>query len=474
MAGFFQQFLGDAVKGFLTNDYLRDYTHASKTFVSNGYGYAPKYKFLFHVYFETNESTITSLQEPNMPTDRNYGLAVKSVQLPKYSFDLHMMNQYNRKRIVQTKIKYDPVQIQFHDDNSNLINKLWYAYYTYYYKDALQSDPISGAAGLTTKTNGDRRKTSDINDRSLYNPSISQDADWGYIGEPSGDNATKDPFFRSINIYGFNQHNFILYRLINPMISSFSHDQYQYSEAGGIMENTMTLEYETVKYYTGAVDGKNPSQVVPKFGEESHYDKRLSPLAAPGSNSSIMGQGGLVASAGGILEDLENGNILGAIRGTAGVAKSFPNAQTLINSVKGEALSAGTGWLQGTANRNNLFNFPSQSTTPTSLVNDANAGIVTGATNLLDRGSSFINGSSINGQNNPGSTNYQNQMPGATPSATAATYNTNSSISWFGPISDQTANSTPAQRNQQISQGISPVIRNLTPAQRNQQLRSSN
>jgi hypothetical protein len=381
MAGFFQQFLGDAAKGFFTNDYLRDYTHASKTFVSNAYGYAPKYKFLFHVYFDLNEN-IPSLQEPNMPKDRNYGLAIKSVQLPKYSFDLHTMNQYNRKRIVQTKIKYDPVQINFHDDNSNLINKLWYAYYTYYYKDALQSDPV----GITsTKGNNDRRKTADINDRTLYDPDISQNDDWGYIGESSSEyNTRKDPFFRAINIYGFNQHNFVLYRLINPMIQSFSHDTYAYNEAGGIMENQMTLEYETVKYYAGAVDGKNPSQVVPKFGDEDHYDTRLSPLAAPGSNSSILGQGGLIASAGGVLEDIENGNILGAARGIVNTAKTFKNPQTLINSVKGEVLAAGTGWLAGTPNRNNLFNFPSQSTTPSSVVNDVNSGIVSTANSVSD------------------------------------------------------------------------------------------
>jgi hypothetical protein len=381
MAGFFQQFLGDAAKGFFTNDYLRDYTHASKTFVSNAYGYAPKYKFLFHVYFDLNEN-IPSLKEPNMPNDRNYGLAVKNIQLPKYSFDLHTMNQYNRKRVVQTKIKYDPVQISFHDDNNNLINKLWYAYYTYYYKDALQSDPV----GITsTKNNGDRRKTSDINDRNLYDPDISQNDDWGYIGESTSEyNLRKDPFFRAINIYGFNQHNFVLYRLINPMIQSFTHDTYAYNESSGIMENQMTLEYETVKYYTGAVDGKNPSQVVPKFGDEGHYDTRLSPLAAPGSNSSILGQGGLIASAGGVLEDIENGNILGAARGIVNTAKTFKNPQTLINSVKGEVLAASTGWLAGTPNRNNLFNFPSQSTTPSSVVNDINTGIVNTASSISD------------------------------------------------------------------------------------------
>jgi hypothetical protein len=447
MAGFFQQFGSDVLKGFLTNDYLRDYTHASKTFTSNGYGYSPKYKFLFHVYFDLNEN-IPSLREPTMPNDRNYGLAVKSVQLPKYSFDLHTMNQYNRKRIVQTKIKYDPIQIQFHDDNSNLINKLWYAYYTYYYKDALQSDPVGSSS---TKLNNDRRKTKDMNERTLYDANISQDDDWGYIGESSNEYDTrKDPFFRSINIYGFNQHNFVLYRLINPMIQSFSHDNYQYSEANGIMENTMTLEYETVKYYTGAVDGKNPSQVVPKFGEPSHYDTKLSPLAAPGSNSSIMGQGGLIASAGGIMEDIENGNWLGAARGITNTAKTFKNPQTLINSVKGEAIAAGTNWLAGTPNRNNLFNFPSQSITPSSVVNDVNSGLTAGAERASSGINSYVNNASITGQNNPANSNYVNQMDRASDTTSAATVNTNSKISGYGPLDPGVARMSPAQVNQQL------------------------
>jgi hypothetical protein len=405
MAGFFQPFLNggaggsggltsglasaakglasSAVKGFLTNDYLRDYTHASKTFVSNAYGYAPKYKFLFHVYFETNDATITALQEPTIPKDNNYGLAVKSVQLPRYSFDIHKLNQYNRKRIIQTKIQYDPIQIVFHDDNSNLINKLWYAYYTYYYKDALQSDPVGATS---TKKNNDLRKTKDLNTRTIYDPNISQNDDWGYIGEPdtSSNTYVKDPFFRSINIYGFNQHNFILYRLINPMITNFSHDQYQYSEANGIMQNTMTVEYETVKYYTGAIDGKNPSQMVPKFGEDSHYDTKLSPLAAPGSNSNILGQGGLIDSAGGIMEDIQNGNFLGAARGIASTAKTFKNPQTLINSAKAEVLGASVGWLSGTPNRNNLFNFPSETATSSSVVTDINSGIAKASNSISD------------------------------------------------------------------------------------------
>lgn len=466
MAGFFQQFLGDAAKGFLTNDYLRDYTHASKTFVSNAYGYAPKYKFLFHVYFETNDSDITSLQEPVMPTDRNYGLAVKTVQLPKYSFDLHTMNQYNRKRIIQTKIKYEPIQIQFHDDNSNLINKLWYAYYTYYYKDALQADPVGSTS---TRKNGDKRKTKDINKRTIYDSNISQDDDWGYIGEPdtASQSYSKDPFFRSINIYGFNQHNFVLYRLINPMIQSFSHDTYSYNEGNGVMENSMTLEYETVKYYTGAVDGKNPSQVVPKFGDVGHYDTRLSPLAAPGSNSSIMGQGGLIASAGGIMEDIENGNFLGAARGIVNTAKQFSNPQTLINGIKGEAIAASTNWLTGSPNRNNLFNFPSS---PGGVANDINSTIGKGVSGVSESIGNYVNTSSSTGQNSPASSNYTNQMDRTSDTATTASINKQISIMAAN------VNLSSAQVSQQNQAAIAgnPTIANMTPAQVSQQIKNIN
>ena len=132
MAGFFQNLLTDAAGGFFGNDYLRDYTHASKTFRPNAYQYAPKFKFLFHVYFEINQSAYAV----GLPQGANFGLAVKTIKLPSYTFDTHTMNQYNRNRIVQTKIKYDPIDINFHDDNGNLIRNMWYNYYTYYYKDA--------------------------------------------------------------------------------------------------------------------------------------------------------------------------------------------------------------------------------------------------------------------------------------------------------------------------------------------------
>lgn len=375
MAGFFQNFLSDVGEGFLENPNLRDATHASKTFRTNGYGYAPKFKFSFHVYFDLNYSYIPFTVA--LPEDKNFGLAVKNIQLPKYTFDLQTLNQYNRKRVVQTKIKYDPVNITFHDDNSNLIRKLWYNYYTYYYKDATQQDVTSGAINTRADVTNN---ASDLNHRNYYDPDITGNNDWGFIGETSKPQtptaaalgASKAPFFRAINIYGFNQHNFVLYRLINPIIESFSHDTYDYSANNGVMEHQMTLQYETVKYYEGALDGKKPSEKVKEFGTEAHYDRVLSPIARPGSQSSILGPGGLVDAGGGILDDLQSGNIIGAIQ-KAGVAKNtFKNPQNILNLAKGEVIGGLAESLKGTPNRNTQFNFPSAADSLNSAKNAVN------------------------------------------------------------------------------------------------------
>ena len=330
----------DFLTGFFGGQGLKDYAHASKTFRTNGYELAPRNKFLFHVYFNLNTAEIPTLANIFPASARSeLGLLVKTIQLPTYSLDTETLNQYNRKRIIQKKINYLPVSMTFHDDGGDLSRLLWYNYYSYYYKDPNQqygSAPnMNGSMGQVANEPGFSYGNRDIYDA---NRSVN---DWGFIGEaydqgaagasggPGGDQTTgKPPFFRDITVYGLDQHKWASYVLINPLIKEWKHDQYNYSEGGGTMENSMTVEYETVKYYSGAIGGSRPDTNVKGFADPAHYDNIRSSLARPGSTRSVLGQGGLLDAGIGIVRDLQSGDVTGVIG-------AIQKAGTTYNTFKG-------------------------------------------------------------------------------------------------------------------------------------------
>jgi hypothetical protein len=134
------------------------------------------------------------------------------------------------------------------------------------------------------------------------------------------------------------------------------------------MENTMTLDYETVKYFQGAIDGKQPSNIVAGFGLESNYDRVPSPITRPGSQSSILGQGGLVDGFNGVINDLsgENTNVLGAIQKAGATYNTLKNIN-LKQAIKSEVTAGITNAIMNPLNntgRNVLFNLPIFGSTP--------------------------------------------------------------------------------------------------------------
>ena len=340
--GLFDQFL----QGFIGVDGLKDYSHAAKTFRTNGYEFAPRNKFLFHVFFTINTQQIPSLRSALFAGNQDQatiGLMVKSAQLPTYSMTVETLNQYNRKRLAQTKIEYNPVQIEFHDDGGDLIRNMWYNYYSYYYKDPSQAydspnnqngqiNPIQSPAGFS------------YNSRDIYENSRTVN-DWGYIGETydsgntsllTGTPSGKPPFFRDIRIYGLYQKKWAEYILINPMITDWNHDTYDYSQGSGTMTNRMTIKYETVKYYSGAVGGVRPDTNVVGFADPAYYDTVPSALNRPGSTQSVLGQGGLLDAGIGIIEDLQSGGVAGLIGAAQKATASYytfkdKNIRSIVN-----------------------------------------------------------------------------------------------------------------------------------------------
>ena len=348
----------DFLTGFFGGQGLKDYAHASKTFRTNGYELAPRKKFLFHVYFNLNTAEIPTLRNIFSASEQaELGLLVKTIQLPNYTLDTEVLNQYNRKRIIQKKINYLPVSMSFHDDAGDLSRNLWYNYYSYYYKDAnqqyLSPSNQNGSIGQVANQPGFTYNSRDIyaNNRPVN--------DWGYIGEgysqgyaggPStgsgGDQTSgKPPFFSDITIYGMDQHKWVSYVLINPLVKEWKHDQYNYSEGGGVMENSMTVEYETVKYYSGAIGGSRPDTNIKGFADPAHYDNIRSSLARPGSTRSVLGQGGLLDAGIGIVRDLQSGNLTGVIgavqkAGTAYNTFKGANIRSVVNEEANTAVKS--------------------------------------------------------------------------------------------------------------------------------------
>jgi hypothetical protein len=331
----------DFLKGFTGDEGLKDYSHAAKTFLTNGYEFAPRSKYLFHVFFTINTAYVPLLADAfNNQDIATIGLMVKNVQLPNYQMSVETMNQYNRKRLVQTKIDYQPVQFEFHDDGGDLIRNMWYSYYSYYYKDPSQKydnlSPNNGNLGPLVAT----PTAFNYNARDIYDNSRTVN-DWGYIGESYNDGkdfrsvgrSGKLPFFRDIRIYGLNQHKWASYVLINPMITEWQHDTYDYAQGNGVMSHRMTLRYETVKYGTGAIGAVRPDNNVVGFADPAYYDNVPSGITPPGANATVFGQGGLLDVGVGIAEDLASG-------GVAGIIGAAQKASAAYNTYKGKDLAS--------------------------------------------------------------------------------------------------------------------------------------
>jgi hypothetical protein len=225
---------------------MRDFQHGARLFVDNDMQLAPKSKFTFHVVFSINQSIATNFLS-KYRTEVN--MLVKKVDLPKFKVQTEVLNQYNRKKVVQIKHDYSPVSITFHDDNEGVIRKMWENYYKYYYADY----------------------TASLDDKN-YNRSAMKNV--SYISSNYGfDNGSKSPFFTKITIYHMSKGKWNSYTLINPVISEWNHDTLDYSQGNSPAEHNMTLLYEAVSYGNGVVSDTSP----PGFGKE-HYDVQHSPI----------------------------------------------------------------------------------------------------------------------------------------------------------------------------------------------------
>jgi hypothetical protein len=237
---------------------LRDWQHAARMFTDNNQVYGPKQNFLFHVAISINPN---ALRTPVLAS--NYknvlGMLVKNVTLPKFTMTVDKANQYNRKKNIQQKVTYEDATIKFHDDNMGLINLMWQNYFTYYYSDTASASLAGG-----------------------YNRTATRN--FSFIRSAYGlDSGATESFFNYITLYQMAQGEYVSYKLINPIITSWSHETVDYAQSSQPHDNLMTLAFEAVDYGSGVVTAGDPEG----FGTQN-YDQTPSPLLGLNSTSSIL------------------------------------------------------------------------------------------------------------------------------------------------------------------------------------------
>jgi len=249
--------MSNALTNFLTNDgssLFKGYSHATGLYVNDTYARAPKLGFLYFVSFNINPDAV--LDKTWLSNGRqDVGLLVKNISLPKFTIKSEMNNQYNRKTQVQTQLTYDPVSMDFHDDNSEITNGLWKNYYKYYYADSKYGDQRRGLTAY-------------------------DDTKYGTTDNSYGlDSFQKNPFFNSIEIYVLHRGKFTQMVLVNPKITMWEHDKLDQDNGLKSLVNKMTVVYEDVLYYQGEItQGDEPVGFAANY-----YDTAPSPLSVGGT-----------------------------------------------------------------------------------------------------------------------------------------------------------------------------------------------
>lgn len=283
---------------------LADYQHAARLYIDNNMRLAPKFKHLYHVVLNIDPEVRQIFPLANELPRNEINLLCRSADLPRYNPQTTVVNQYNRKKVVQTGIQYQPINIEFHDDNAGLTTLLWECYYRYYFADGNYTmRQVDGSPAISVREFS--RGPGGLN--SMYSNESFNTARFG-LDRP---NKSVD-FFTSIQIFQLHPRNaqptFTSFTIINPKIDQFQHDRVDQTISEFSL-NTLTISYETVLYNRGVtIPGNAPAG----FAQE-HYDKVSSPLKINQafrnpSPRTIFGRDGTIAGLNNSDRDVRNGN----------------------------------------------------------------------------------------------------------------------------------------------------------------------
>ncbi len=179
---------------------------------------------------------------------------VKTVTMPSMSIETETLNQYNKKRISQSRIDYNPISITMHDSVEGRTLRLWEMYYEYYFKDGDAFEKLGSGGGTDTTTFlgafFEAFSGRDAPKRNLreYENDIIKDRfndNYGYNLKRVGNNKY---LIDSIEIFQVHGGKFSRTEIIHPRVTAFSHDTLDYEAMSDLVQMQFEFAYEGVVY----------------------------------------------------------------------------------------------------------------------------------------------------------------------------------------------------------------------------------
>jgi len=213
----------------------------------------PRQKFQGYVNFILNRSLFgESWYKDSAAFRTQISSLVRTASLPEIEFKTETKNQYNRKRIVNTGVEYQPVDIKVFDTINNEWLVLFMKYYSYHYMNP------------RNKQDGSRDGVGSndlIRNVGYYNEGSRFGADSGFDSNSYGFNLNlSSTFFERIDYVVYHGNKGVQYSLFNPVLTRFRTGEIDYSSSD-VMEFDMTFEYESFTVYESVNFGLTDSDV---------------------------------------------------------------------------------------------------------------------------------------------------------------------------------------------------------------------
>ncbi len=161
---------------------------------------------------------------------------VKSIERPSVQPQVEEVNQYNKKRVVHTGIKYNPISCSLYDTADGAAMMMWSQYASYYFGDYRQ-DPNA-------------YKDDIINESMLGNSAEGYGYTIGKTNPSEPDGINSQFFFDMVEVYQVWGGEYTSYQLLNPKITNFTPDELDYEQNAASMIN-VTLQFEGIYHENG-------------------------------------------------------------------------------------------------------------------------------------------------------------------------------------------------------------------------------